>query len=952
MKKTLSLLLITFAFSVHAQTTSFVYQGRLSENGVASNSTNDFRFRLYSDNVGNSQVSSNVFADDIVLTNGLFTVSLDFGAAAFDGSSRWLEIAIRPGTSTGPYTPVSPLQPVTSSPYAVRAASAGVADSVTGNISDSQLSANIPRLNGTSTFTGSATFNNAVGNFSGNGTGLTNVNASSLNGLTSSAFWKTGGNSATAAGVNFVGTTDNQPLELKVNSDRALRLEPGTNATANLVGGSSVNQVDAGVSGATIAGGGVGNYFGSSQPNRISGDYSVIGGGRDNSIQAGSGQSVIGGGLSHIIRSNASSSVVGGGYLNIIDSNAGVSTISGGGNNLVQSSWSTISGGDHNTVGKFSNQSAIGGGSGNTIQLNDTYSVIGGGYGNLIQSNAWDSVIDGGNYNAIEPDSIRSVIGGGYWNRIATNSPYSVIGGGNQNSITNSTQATIGGGSQNVIQTNSQAATIGGGLNNKIVTNSFAATIAGGANNTVNGALGTVTGGANNSVLTGGGAIVGGDHNEIWSGAGSSFIAGGRYNVIMSNSMNAVIGGGYGHYLNPNSDEATIAGGRNNIVFSGGTWSAIAGGYGNYSTGPYAILPGGDQNTATTNSLAAGHRAKANHKGSFVWADSTEADFATTGTNQFLIRAKGIGINTNNPQSALHVNGTVTATAFAGSGSGLTSISASSLAGTISDTQLSTNVALLNTSSQVNQSFQGSHIGLGGPVSPTARVIAYDDYGNPALKTDSTGITLGDFNGYAFGNYLKIDFENTPKFTFSGAPVDITGGALSLSVGDVQVSANNNFKYASAKTHYYSVPAAAFHLENSSVCDRTMIGGTVYTTGGSAATVAYFVAPVNLPDGATLTAVTFYQVDNDATYNPQTGTLWRNDASTSTSYGNALTMATVPLPASSNSTLVQTSTTSTITNPVIDNQNYTYWLRWGTQQANSNLRLVKVLITYTVTKAD
>jgi hypothetical protein len=92
-------------------------------------------------------------------------------------------------------------------------------------------------------------------------------------------------------------------------------------------------------------------------------------------------------------------------------------------------------------------------------------------------------------------------------------------------------------------------------------------------------------------------------------------------------------------------------------------------------------------------------------------------------------------------------------------------------------------------------------------------------------------------------------------------------------------------------------------------------------------------------------------VDNDGTYNLQPGQLWRNDASTSTSYGNTSTMATTPLPASSNSSLIQAATTTTIVSPVIDNQNYFYWLRWGTQQSNANLRLVRVVITYTVTKA-
>jgi hypothetical protein len=76
-------------------------------------------------------------------------------------------------------------------------------------------------------------------------------------------------------------------------------------------------------------------------------------------------------------------------------------------------------------------------------------------------------------------------------------------------------------------------------------------------------------------------------------------------------------------------------------------------------SGSRSTVPGGDRNSAGTNSFAAGHRAKATHTGSFVWADSTDADFATTGANQFLIRASGgVGIGTTNPASALHVNGT------------------------------------------------------------------------------------------------------------------------------------------------------------------------------------------------------------------------------------------------------------------------------------------------------
>jgi hypothetical protein len=73
-----------------------------------------------------------------------------------------------------------------------------------------------------------------------------------------------------------------------------------------------------------------------------------------------------------------------------------------------------------------------------------------------------------------------------------------------------------------------------------------------------------------------------------------------------------------------------------------------------------AVIPGGSQNSvAGAYAFAAGRRAKANHQGSFVWADSQNSDMTSTANNQFLVRASGgVGINTNNPTgAALAVNG-------------------------------------------------------------------------------------------------------------------------------------------------------------------------------------------------------------------------------------------------------------------------------------------------------
>ena len=73
--------------------------------------------------------------------------------------------------------------------------------------------------------------------------------------VSGSAGWSLTGNAGTTPGTNYLGTSDNQALELKVNGARALRLEP--NATSpNLIGGYSGNWFTPGVYGATIGGGG------------------------------------------------------------------------------------------------------------------------------------------------------------------------------------------------------------------------------------------------------------------------------------------------------------------------------------------------------------------------------------------------------------------------------------------------------------------------------------------------------------------------------------------------------------------------------------------------------------------------------------------------------------------------------------------------------------------------
>ena len=65
----------------------------------------------------------------VSVTNGTFTVSLNFGAAAFPGANRFLEISVRHNSSES-FVPLSPRQQLTSNPYAIRSANAGAAETL------------------------------------------------------------------------------------------------------------------------------------------------------------------------------------------------------------------------------------------------------------------------------------------------------------------------------------------------------------------------------------------------------------------------------------------------------------------------------------------------------------------------------------------------------------------------------------------------------------------------------------------------------------------------------------------------------------------------------------------------------------------------------------------------------------------------------------------------------
>ncbi len=139
--------LLVSSLPVAAQSSAFTYQGRVTFQNYQANGLFDLTFALFDALEGGNQIGSTITREGTLVTNGLFTVSLDFGSGGFPGADRWLELSVRTNL-TGGYTTLTPRQQLTAAPYAVKAAG------FTGVVQDSQLSANVPKLDQANNFTG------------------------------------------------------------------------------------------------------------------------------------------------------------------------------------------------------------------------------------------------------------------------------------------------------------------------------------------------------------------------------------------------------------------------------------------------------------------------------------------------------------------------------------------------------------------------------------------------------------------------------------------------------------------------------------------------------------------------------------------------------------------------------------------------------------------------------
>jgi hypothetical protein len=577
-------------------------------------------------------------------------------------------------------------------------------------------------------------------------------------------FWKLGGNTGASSknGV-FLGTTDDQPLELKVNGLRVLRLENNGDGSdigstldgaPNLVGGSPVNFAAPDVVGATISGGGAMEYFGSSYTNAIFADYGTIGGGIGNRIAP----------------------------------NAAAAAIAGGSNN---------------SIGTNSYDSAVGGGLFNHIAANSSYGTVAGGVNNSIGSSSPASTIGGGDRNVIR-EAATATIAGGSGNHVGVGSGSSFIGGGTSNDVAdNSSGTTIAGGAFNSVRTNSAIGTIGGGYDNIINDNASGATISGGEANRVFGNYGTVAGGFRNTAINyafaaGRRASAIHDGAFVWADSQNTDFAStaiNQFNVRAGGGVRFMTGGGGmtvdGEPVFVGTDGASLV----NLNASQLTGTLPVGAIGTSSIAPDAV---------TTDKVADGTISSADiADGTIVDADiSAEADISDaklatiatagkvadsalssnvarrnlpntfTGDQTF---AGSIGIGTNAPTTSLHVVGAVTATGFVGNGSGLTNVTAAVLQ--------STGVANL---------FKGETVSASGILTPSGNILH--------VKAGSW-ITAVSSSGFKPGTTLTLIFDGS-------ATVLDNAGSLNLS-GHFRADANDTLSLVFDGTNWYETSRSA-----------------------------------------------------------------------------------------------------------------------------------------------
>lgn len=557
--KTSTILLSRFALvtilafagaGLHAQNTAFTYQGRLYDGTNPANGIYDVQFSLFGTPTGGTTIAGPSTKLRVAVSEGLFTVALNFGAAVFTGEERWLEISVRTNGATG-FVALSPRQPIAVIPYAIQAANAS---NLLGILAVEQGG------------TGAGAPRDALANL--DGASLTESNL--FNGVNTML------NPANRFAGSFRG---NGTFLLGLDADH---LSAGRVPNAQLAGSySSILMFD-----------NVSNTFRGS----FSGN---------------------GAGLTHLNAGNLDS---------------GVAPVVRGG-----------TGAGTPTAARLNLGAAASGANTDITSLEALITPL--------------SIAQGGTAAAAAPEALLNLGGASL---LASNQ---FLGANTMLNASNRFSGSFtgdGSGLSNLHAGNLTAGT----LPTAQLAGTYSSALI--LNNTANSFLGTFTGNGNNVSNVNAAALNGLVSSDFWQLGGNAGTVPGANFLGTSDAqpLELKVNGTRGLRLEPTATGVPniIAGSSINSAGPGTFGATVSGGHGNTSSGAFSTVPGGSNNLAAGDySFAAGRRARANHNGDFVWADSNDTDFNSTAPNQFLIRAAaGVAINTNDPAGrALSVNGPV-----------------------------------------------------------------------------------------------------------------------------------------------------------------------------------------------------------------------------------------------------------------------------------------------------
>jgi hypothetical protein len=407
-----------------AQGTAFTYQGRLNNGANPAGGIYDLRFTIYDAATNGNTVSGVLTNAATAVSNGLFTVTLDFGSGVFYGANYWLDIGVRTN-GPGAFTPLTPRQALTPTPYAIYSATAGTAlTAATANGIGNLNAANIAQLNvlGTAAqatgvpviFNGFIVGANVISGGAGyvtpptmtvndsTGSGAV-VTANILGGAVVSFTVQNAGHGYSSGATLTAGLPPSNAYQTFLSTNYFTGVNTMTNADNVFAGNFTGNGAGltnlpvwqlAGNMGTSPAGN---NFLGTADNQPLEFRVNNVRALRieptTNDAKHTNAVNVIGGAPVNYVAPGVVGATIGGG---------GATFVNGPGNrasNSISSDFGTISGGYVNTIQGNAFDSVIGGGVLNMVQTNSSHSTIGGGLSNVIQTNANCATIPGGGNN-------------------------------------------------------------------------------------------------------------------------------------------------------------------------------------------------------------------------------------------------------------------------------------------------------------------------------------------------------------------------------------------------------------------------------------------------------------------------------------------------------------------------------------------------------------------------